>query len=75
MSYTKPGAWMDSANCATTDPEIFFPEKGPSNAAKQVCAACDVVAQCLAFARREGIESGIFGGMTAHERKTARKAA
>jgi len=39
-------------------------------AAKRICAACPVIDDCLSFAFRIGADSGIFGGMTAEERRT-----
>jgi WhiB family transcriptional regulator, redox-sensing transcriptional regulator len=64
--------WMDLALCAEVDPELFFPEKGHNDiarAAKRVCAACPVTAECLNFAFLIGADSGIFGGTTAEERR------
>ena len=41
-------SWQDSALCAQTDPEAFFPEKGGSTReAKKVCRSCDVRTECL----------------------------
>jgi len=68
----RPPLWMDFALCAEVDPELFFPEKGHheiSRAAKRVCAACPVTAECLNFAFLIGADSGIFGGTTAEERR------
>lgn len=64
--------WAESANCATTDPELMFPEKGGRGAkmAKKVCANCVVVSDCLASAILEGdLKHGIRGGLTAKERR------
>lgn len=63
-------AWMDDALCAQTDPEAFFPEKGGSTrAAKAVCAACPVRQQCLDYALAHRETSGIWGGLSARERR------
>ncbi|MDQ1708663.1 MAG: WhiB family transcriptional regulator, redox-sensing transcriptional regulator, partial [Frankiaceae bacterium] len=36
-------SWQESALCAQTDPEAFFPEKGGSTReAKRICVGCDV---------------------------------
>ena len=70
-------AWMDDALCAQTDPEIFFPEKGGSTlAAKRVCAACPVRAECLEYALADERTSyvtpfhyGVYGGLSPRERR------
>lgn len=69
-----PEAWMASARCAETDPEVFFQEQGGKpNAAKRICKACPVRAECLQHALA-GEESGVWGGTTALERRRIRKA-
>lgn len=63
--------WRGSALCAEVDPELWFPEKGVpgeaahGRAAKKICAACPVQAQCLEYAlslsgvvRLQGIWAG-----------------
>lgn len=65
--------WYESANCATTDPEIFFDPKdnGP---ARKVCGHCPVVAQCLRNVMAEegtahkSYRFGFVGGLTAYQR-------
>ncbi|MDJ0337441.1 WhiB family transcriptional regulator [Cryobacterium sp. PH31-O1] len=69
--------WREAANCATSDPDAFFPSVGGSmKGPAKVCAECTVVADCLAFA--ESHEStrdyGIFGGLSVIERRALRKA-
>ncbi len=55
--------WRESALCAQTDPDIFFPEKGDSTRhAREVCAACTVRTPCLQQAIENGEEYGIWGG-------------
>ena len=64
------GDWEREANCIGTDPDLFFPERGGSaDDAKAVCRGCVVQAECLdaALARRE--QHGIWGGLTAVERR------
>jgi WhiB family redox-sensing transcriptional regulator len=66
--------WMDAANCATTDPDAFLPEKGGSTRrAKAVCAECDVTAQCLAYALANGEDQGVYGGLSAVERRRLKR--
>jgi WhiB family redox-sensing transcriptional regulator len=66
--------WRDQALCAQTDPEAFFPEKGGSTtAAKRVCRACDVRAECLEFALENDERFGIWGGMSERERRRLKR--
>lgn len=68
--------WMDEAVCASTDPALFFPEPGePVTAAKRICAACEVRDMCLQYALDHHIREGIFGGMSARERRGLKGAA
>jgi WhiB family redox-sensing transcriptional regulator len=62
--------WMDMGLCRQADPESFFPDMGGSSReAKQVCAACDVRAECLSYALTNDIRQGIWGGLSAHQRR------
>ena len=65
--------------CATTDPEIFFPEKGAKGqslyivqAARRMCASCPYKDPCLEWAVVHD-EMGIWGGTTAKERRVHRR--
>ena len=64
-------SWQDRALCATLDDELFFPERDGDcgKQAKQVCRACYVRTECLAYALRNGERHGIWGGMSAGERE------
>lgn len=67
-------AWMADANCRGMDPELFFPEPGESLAsARAVCRACDVQAECLAYAINTGEKQGVWGGTSGQERKRIRR--
>jgi WhiB family redox-sensing transcriptional regulator len=62
-------AWEQEANCFGLDPDLFFPDRGASpEAAKAVCAGCQVRDDCLAMALRERINYGVWGGLTSSER-------
>ena len=62
--------WHEDALCAETDPEAFFPDKGGSSAAaKAVCAACTVSADCLDWALVHGERFGIWGGLSERQRR------
>lgn len=63
-------AWQDRALCAETDPAAFFPKPpATTETAKRVCRACEVRAQCLDFAVRNGIPFGVYGGLDERERR------
>lgn len=71
--------WMLGSACGPEDAALFFPvsETGLSLAeiaeAKAICGRCLVVEDCLRYAFEHGIDEGIFGGLTADERRGARQ--
>lgn len=72
--FPKPPEWMAQANCASTDPEAFFPNQGDhGDAAKRVCAGCSVVAQCLDYGLEIGDQFGIYGGTNVRDRAAIRR--
>ncbi len=63
--------WMDSASCANTSPEIFFPETGQREwvaEAKKICGGCPVSVACLDYALTNKFADGIYGGTVPLER-------
>lgn len=67
--------WMDQANCAGVDPELFFPDRGASTReAKAVCQACVVRVECLDYALDHSEKHGIWGGRSERERRRMREA-
>lgn len=67
--------WRNRAACLSADPELFFPEKGgPGDEAKRICGLCEVRQDCLDFALTLASEEqhGIWGGLSARERKRIR---
>lgn len=64
-------AWMADAACARPHEGVsFFIERGqPSEPAKQVCSACPVRDECLAYALDNREHFGIWGGTSERERK------
>lgn len=71
-----PLAWQAQALCAQTDPEAFFPEKGGSTReAKNVCARCEVKAECLQYALENDERFGIWGGLSERERRRLKRRA
>ena len=74
--------WFDRAACATlfklTGKDLWFKDDSNDNGrqpaaevklAKRICARCPVRAACLADAIEYGWEHGIWGGLTADERR------
>ena len=65
--------WMDEAKCKGMT-HMFFPEQGDENnyveRAKAICATCSVKDDCLQFALDNCFVYGIWGGMSARQRKT-----
>jgi len=67
--------WVDGAVCASTDPELFHPEKGAhghARDARKVCAGCDALDRCREYAIDHPELDGIWGGMTKVERARVR---
>jgi WhiB family redox-sensing transcriptional regulator len=68
--------WRQSAACSGMDTSDFYPgdrERGPTLArrerrAKQVCARCPVIQECLAWALDAREPFGVWGGTSAKER-------
>lgn len=68
---------MTDAACASSDPELFFPDglTGRSEKiaqAKEICATCPIAVQCLQHAILND-EEGIWGGTTPAERRHLKK--
>lgn len=62
--------WRDAALCAEIDPELFFPEKGESSkSAKRACRQCVARQPCLEYALEHEIPFGVWGGLSARERR------
>jgi len=75
LNIIAPPAWTTDALCAQVDPDLFYPETGaPNRDAKQVCAGCNVRAECLAYAIAHRERCGVWGGTTERERRRMRRA-
>jgi WhiB family redox-sensing transcriptional regulator len=68
--------WQVHARCRDYDPAAFFEpdEEGESSletstAAKRICERCVVRDDCLNYALDAGERFGVWGGLTARERK------
>ena len=76
---TRPAAqdltWRDSAACREQDPDLFFPVahtqgwRTQTKQAKAVCGTCPVRETCLEWALDTGQAAGVWGGMSAGERR------
>lgn len=74
LDLTPGQGWRAEAACRDYDPEIFFPEdENPAAKAKAICATCPVRMECLDWAIRNREPEGIWGGMTAAERRRVRR--
>jgi len=71
--------WQNRAACLSEDPDLFFPIGSTGDAvpqiaaAKSICAACPVLAQCLDFALEARQDYGVWGGLTEDERRSLRR--
>jgi WhiB family transcriptional regulator, redox-sensing transcriptional regulator len=66
-------SWRASAAClGHGDPDLFFPDPGYAGGldeARAVCAGCPVRYTCLEYALDNAIHDGVWGGMSAWERR------
>ena len=66
--------WLNLAACREIETDVFFPEKGANaNAARLICAGCEVRSNCLAAALRQNERHGMWGGLTHRERRPLRR--
>ncbi|MCH6166263.1 WhiB family transcriptional regulator [Pseudonocardia alaniniphila] len=71
--------WRFRAACRAEDPELFFPTDSSAPAlrqlaeAKAVCRRCLVLLECRMWAFSTGQETGVWGGLSAGERRAMRR--
>jgi WhiB family redox-sensing transcriptional regulator len=71
--------WRDRAACLEEDPELFFPIGNTEPAfrqierAKDVCRRCEVIETCLAWAIESHQDAGVWGGLSADERRALKR--
>ena len=73
--------WRHRAACRDKDPELFFPVADPGKplgvkqlaAPQAVCRHCPVKADCLAWALVTGQDAGVWGGLSAEERRALKR--
>jgi len=67
--------WRNRAACLDEDPGLFFPiwnagaELDQIAEAKIVCHRCEVVERCLKWAIESHKDAGVWGGLSADERR------
>lgn len=64
--------WQDGAACRGHDPNLFFPDSYQNvNEARKVCARCDVLKDCLAYAMTapDANKYGVWAGTTPYQRQ------
>lgn len=72
--------WMEQAACApqnakeSWDPKLHY-DPDRKDEAQAVCAKCPVTEACDAFAKREGMKEGVWGGKSRGRTYRARGAA
>jgi len=68
-------AWASQGICAThEDPDLWFPEDGQwkkAAEARALCRTCPVQDQCALFARDTNQRYGVWGGISAGQRRQA----
>ncbi|GAB3854359.1 WhiB family transcriptional regulator [Nocardioides maradonensis] len=71
--------WAGRARCRVEDPDLFFPpgagaaSQQQMHEARTVCRACPVADACLEFALAVDAEFGMWGGLTALERRRLKR--
>jgi WhiB family transcriptional regulator, redox-sensing transcriptional regulator len=72
-------SWRSKAACLDEDPERFFPigTTGPAllriEEAKAICHRCEVIEPCLKWAMEFGQDAGVWGGLSADERRALKR--
>lgn len=62
--------WRDLARCRGVDPLVFHPvNEDDADEAKAICALCPVQEACLEYALDAREKDGVWGGLTARERR------
>lgn len=62
--------WFDDRACIGVPTNVFYPDnRSRPIVALRICDRCPVRRQCLQRALDNGEKYGVFGGMTANQRK------
>ena len=73
MMTTEPLAWMERAACLDTGDLMFPASAAEEHQVKRNCRSCPVLQPCLELALEQREQHGVWGGMTAHERRMLKK--
>ena len=71
--------WQSRGLCVGKDPLLWYPEIGDRAARSQIdraitiCQHCPVQRTCLEYAMTRNEKFGVWGGLTATERRTLRQ--
>ena len=73
-SIVPTSSWRDFAACRGVDPAVFHPDdeedkEFAAEEAKAICAGCPVREVCLEHAIAVREKHGVWGGLTARERR------
>ena len=62
--------WTSRARCRGSDADAFFVRSLPeAREALKYCKRCPVQQDCLDYAVEEGIDLGVWGGLTERQRR------
>ncbi|MTV24731.1 WhiB family transcriptional regulator [Nitriliruptoraceae bacterium ZYF776] len=62
--------WAEGASCRGADPELFFARAlSEARPALKLCDRCPVKEPCLSYALEQGIDHGVWGGLTERQRR------
>lgn len=75
--FTQTPSFPDALCAKSGNPDFWFPETTAElntsiDVLKRICGACIHQTECAAFAIAEGIDDGVWGGLTPRERTALR---
>lgn len=75
LTFDWEAEWHEQAECRGHDASLFFSgdDFEQIHVAKSICGGCPVSENCLQFAMETSQSAGIWGGLTANERRAYRR--